>query len=490
MCMMVRDKTKKDTYMCATLINMLNRKELHDNHPQQRKANKWKNDARDGLIVTAIKHEDIDSVKVCEQLIDGRVILWLIDGLQRLSNFDKFKRGLFRLGKSIESPIVYYQQSVFDESGGVMVDEYGNPVMEDIEFDLRGKCYNDLPLELKEKFDNYQIDMVKHLDCTNEEIGYHIRRYNRQTSMNNNETSLTYMDEIGRKVKDISQSHYFFKDCGSYSSVEQNNGTCERVVCESLMAMFHMDNWQKNSKKLGAFLNQNASDEEFDVLKKELDRLGDEVGENYKNTFTSKDSFIWFTLFHRFALLGIDDVKFVEFLDAFHDRLHGEVLHGMSMSYDEINQNRATKDKKVIQKKLDILDALMKDFLHMEDDEFCNESNQSEETVGIEAFIAENVDIDPEAVHSDMEIYNDILDGLEENYILLDSKLREVKNRPSLLAMVAYSIKEDFDLDGWIERYGKENNMYLMNQKQNYLHMVTDYQAYQSALENKRQKEV
>ena len=83
--MMGRDKTKKDTYMCATLLNMFSRRELRKNHPQQRKADKWKSDARDGFIATAIKHEDVDSIKICEQLVDGKVILWLIDGLQRLS---------------------------------------------------------------------------------------------------------------------------------------------------------------------------------------------------------------------------------------------------------------------------------------------------------------------------------------------------------------------------------------------------------------------
>ena len=190
--MMGRDKTKKDTYMCATLLNMFSRRELRKNHPQQRKADKWKSDARDGFIATAIKHEDVDSIKICEQLVDGKVILWLIDGLQRLTVLEKYKKGIFKLGKNVELPIVYYQRP------GKTIDEYGAPVMEDVEFDLREKGYADLPMELKEKFDNYQIDVVKHLDCTDEEIGYHIRRYNRQTSMNHNENSITYMDAIAK----------------------------------------------------------------------------------------------------------------------------------------------------------------------------------------------------------------------------------------------------------------------------------------------------
>ena len=156
--MMVRDKTKKDTYMCATLLNMFGRKELRKNHPQQREADKWKTEARDGFIVTAIKHEDVDSIKICEQIIDDKVILWLIDGLQRLTVLEKFKKGTFKLGKNIESPIVYYQKSV-TKDGEMVLDEYDQPVMEDVEYDLRNKSYSDLPVELKERFDNYQIDV-------------------------------------------------------------------------------------------------------------------------------------------------------------------------------------------------------------------------------------------------------------------------------------------------------------------------------------------
>ena len=144
--MMVRDKTKKDTYMCATLLNMFGRKELRKNHPQQRKADKWKNDARDGFIATAIKHEDVDSIKICEQLVNDKVILWLIDGLQRLTVLEKYKKGAFKLGKNIESPIVYYKVPVIKDGKNVL-DEYGDPVLEDVEFDLREKGYGDLPME-------------------------------------------------------------------------------------------------------------------------------------------------------------------------------------------------------------------------------------------------------------------------------------------------------------------------------------------------------
>lgn len=473
--MMVRDKTKKDTYMCATLLNMFGRKELRKNHPQQRKADKWKNEARDGFIVTSIKHEDVDSIKICEQLIDNKVILWLIDGLQRLTVLEKFKKGIFKLGKNIESPIVYYQKPVV-KNGETVLDEYGDPIMEDIEYDLRNKGYDDLPLELKERFDNYQIDVVKHLDCTDEEIGYHIRRYNRQTSMNNNENSITYMDSIAKKVKDISQNHKFFKDCGGYSTLEKNNGTCERVVCESLMAMFHLENWQKNSNKLGRYLNDNADDGEFDTLKMELDRLEAVVGDNYKTLFTSKDSFLFFTLFHKFTFLCDDDSQFVAFLDEFIDKLHSKHVAESGFSFDDINSNRATKDKSVIMKKLEVLEKLIIEFLHIDVSEY--ENKDTDDEVIIEQFISENTGLGLDDVKIDINFYNKLLDDLEVGTIKDGSKLLNPDNRPSLLALVAYSCKNEVDLEEWLTIYAKENNTYYVDQKKNYIHMVQEFERY------------
>lgn len=472
MYLMVRDKTKKDAYMCATLLNMFQRGELRKNHPQQRKADKWKNDARDGFVVTVLKHEDVDSIKICEQIIDKKVYLWLIDGLQRLTVLERFKKGTFKIGKNIEFPIIYYQKSMTTEDGEAVFDEYGVRVTEDIKYDLRGKGYNELPEELKEKFDNFTIDVVKHLDCTDEEIGYHIRRYNRQSSMNSNETSVTYMDAIAKEVKDISQEHSFFKNCGKFTPSERQNGTCERVVCESLMAMFHLEDWQKNAKKMGAYLNSNTSGEEFNIFKEELSRLEVIIGDNYKKIFTSKDSFLFFALFHKFAVLGLDDKRFAEFLTSFENSLHNKNIEKCdNLSFDDINKNRATKDKSVVQRKINILEVLMKDFLRIKE-------REDQSVMDMESFVSNCVGIDKEQIYSDMDFYNQSLNELLESTVRIESKLRQEENRPSLLSMMVYSYKEDVDLDDWLTEYAANNNIYFIDQHKNFLHMKQDFENY------------
>ena len=71
---------------------------------------------------------------------------------------------------------------------------------------------------------------------------------------------------------------------------------------------------------------------------------------------------------------------------------------------------------------------------------------------------------------------------LENNTIRDGSKLLEVANRLSLLAMVEYSYKNDVDLDDWLEEYAANNNTYFMDQRKNYLHMVNDFRQYQKRM--------
>ena len=99
-----------------------------------------------------------------------------------------------------------------------------------------------------------------------------------------------------------------------------------------------------------------------------------------------------------------------------------------------------------------------------------------------ESFVAEMVDMPAEKVNEEMDCYEETLDGLENNTIRDGSKLLDVANRLSLLAMVAYSYKNDVDLDDWLEDYAAKNNTYYMDQRKNYSHMINDFRQYQKRI--------
>lgn len=471
---LVRDKTKRDAYMCVTLLNMFQRGELRKDHPLQRKSGRWQPVARDGFVATAIKHEDVDSVKICEQIIGDNVVLWLIDGIQRLTTLENYRNGVFKIGQKVEEPVVYYQVACTDDDGNVIKDKNNNIEYRLENFDLRGKAYKDLPIQLKEQFDNFPIDVVKHLDCDDKQVGYHIRRYNRQTSMNATESAVTYMDNVARFVKEVADNNRFFKDCGAYRSCERTNGTIYRIVAESVMVMRYFDNWNKDSKLNGSYLSNHATENDFHVLDENLNRLQEIVPESCYELFNAKNSFIWFGLFEKFKNLDLPDSRFADFLVEFVERLCFESLKiADNKPWTEVDAGKGTKDKRVIQQKMEILEYLMREFLEI--DESIKEYNTDaliEEFFGTE-FSGEDIDQ-----------FEEIFDELTLN-VDNGSRLMDEKNRPSFITLIAYSFKNDMDLDEWLVDYFKNNSTYFVNQKKNYLHMKKDLDEYYHRLEKK-----
>lgn len=67
---------------------------------------------------------------------------------------------------------------------------------------------------------------------------------------------------------------------------------------------------------------------------------------------------------------------------------------------------------------------------------------------------------------------------LDEYDVDKTSRLLEWQNESSMVAIVAYSFKNDIDLDDWIKEYFKNNCGYFSDQKKNYLHMKKDLEEY------------
>ena len=460
--MLGRDKTKKDTYMVKTLLNMFKRKQIDKNHPLQRKPDQWTYEAQSGLVGSVIKGEDIDSIKICEQIISStEFILWLIDGLQRLTVLESYRNNVFKIGKSLEMPYVYYQK------------ENDDGEMETIKYDLRGRYFEDLPEELQDAFDSYAIDVVKHLDCSDEEVAYHIGRYNRQTSMNTNQKNILPMYKVAGFIKKISDNNVFFEECGSYTEIEIRKGVVDRVVSESIMTMFHLDNWTKG-KTMSKFLNENATQKEFEIFESELDRLSKIIDKKTTGKlFNSKNSFIWFAAFHKFTRYGVDDSKFKDFLIAFQNDLHSKTFEEYDNdSFDTYENNKSTKDKKVVLAKLDILDKLMREYLHIEE----TENDEFEESSVLD-FVKNNVN--PDTTEEDIEEYEEFYEDDLKIEVDNSSKLLEESNTKSMLALVAYVMNSNIKLNAfkkWLVDFFDQNNTYKTNQTENYIYMRNSLQ--------------
>ena len=406
----------------------------------------------DGLAVTVLTDDYVPVIILAEE-DNGQI--HIVDGGSRTAAFRMIRYGNHKIKSSVENPIIQYK--------AMSKDENGKTVWEDAEFDIRNKTFDQFPKELQKKFDEYQVDTVVHEHCNKEKIAMYIKRYNEHKAMNANQKMFVYLPTFAEKIRDISKRNFFINNC-VINDNEKDKGMLERVISETVMNMFHFEKWNKNGKKIATYLNENASEDEFNKLDSNLERLEKIITKTTKTLFNSKDSFIWLTLFDKFTQYGLDDTKFGEFLDAFVNELKDKPID--DKLFYTVDEKGSTKDKSVIVDKLHILETLMKEFLHIE---------EVEEVKDILKFVKKNVN--PYITEEDIELYSDILDGLTLE-VDNNTKLLNEDNRPSLLALVGYACKNDIDLDDWIKQWFISNTTYLLDQRKNYEIMKDNLSKY------------
>lgn len=355
------EKSKMEKYNVGSIVRKMNDHTIRFDHPVQRESEQWTPKMKGNLISDILQGNPIPALVLAEQVVNGMSIIWNLDGKQRCTNVYDYINDGFKITKTIRRNIIKYQSIIRDEEGNSVLDENGFPKMEWIEFDLCNKKYSQLPRELQERINEYCFEAVLYLNCSNDDIAYHITRYNEGKPMNQSQKGIIRLgEEYASIVKSISKMP-FFTDCGCYSHKDSRNGTIDRVVTESVMAINYLDHWKKNQEDMCKFLKKNATIEQFDELEDTIERLTDIVMEEHDELFNTKESFIWFTVFTKFKKMKYEDNIFAEFLTAYVNELHSKKIN--DVTYDELKENRSTKDKSVIIKKITHLEQLLNDFL-------------------------------------------------------------------------------------------------------------------------------
>lgn len=452
-------RPRKQTYTLEMYLKK-NKKGDIDNSADVQRNFAWNNEQVNELIVTVLTDDYIPPIILGEE---ENSKLHIVDGGCRTAALRKFREMNYKITSAIENALISYKKK--------KVDEKGNTFYEDAVFDIRNKTYDKLPEELKEKFDEYQIETVIHERCDSAGISRYIKRYNNHVAMNTDQKAFTYIDRFANKIRKIIESK-FFVECGDYSEKDRTKGVVERIVVETMMCMNHFDNWKTQAKAACKYLNENATESEFDRFSDHLRRLGNVVTEDVKGVFDKKDSFIFLTLFDRFTKLGMDDVRFRDFLREFQNSLRESARSRNGLLFDEIDKGAGTKDRQVVLDKLEMLQSLMSGFL-------CGGAGQGERE-SLEVFLARNLDVDVESISEEMDFYKESLDILLERTVKVDSGLRQEQNRPSLLALMVYSYREDVDVDleRWLEEYAARNDTYFADQGKNFRHMKKAFERY------------
>ena len=383
-------KLRKETLTMSMYMEYVKDGDIREDADVQRSSGQWTNEQINELIVTVLTDGYIPPIFIGEDL---NLQKWLLDGLQRTTSLRIFRFGNYKITSAIRNSVIKYREMRKDDKGNPIEDENGDYVWDNCEFDIKGKTYDDLPAELKKQFNRFQIDTVTFEECTMAKMSDLILIYNNHTSMNACQRAVTYISEFARHIKDICERP-FFVDYSNFTEKEKTKGVVERVILESVMCMFHLDNWKKQAKQVATYLNTNSSKDEFKKLEDNLCRLENIITDDIKDIFNSKDSFIWLTLFNKFSDLGIEDEKFAEFLREFKDKLR--YIQVDDKLFDTVDKEGSTKDKKVILEKLHILETLMFEFLHINEED-------TEEVDTVE-FVKENVE---DTTDEDVELYKE-----------------------------------------------------------------------------------
>lgn len=455
-------KIRKQTDTMEQYLHRIRKKEIQNDADAGRHF-VWKKEQINELLVTVLSGEYMPPVVLGE----NGTWLNIVDGTQRSAALNRFRHANYKITSVIGNSLITYEKEVRDENGMIKRDAQGNVIWEEAVYDVRNKMYDNLPKELKKRFCEYLVEMVIYENCDERMMSCYVRRYNNHTALNAEQKAFTRVGSFAGEIREIVNSR-FFRDCSSFTEKEKTKGVPERVVVETIMCSHHLNDWRKQMKTICTYLELHATKEEFERLADELHRLEHIVTDDIKDLFNSRDAFLFLTLFDHFTKLGVKDYRFAEFLRAFQNGLRNTKIKGRV--FDEISGGKRAKDKTVIRSQLKHLQILMKRFLDRE---------ELKETERLEEFLAENVGIDKSVLREDLELYQQSLNDLVDRTIRIDSRLREEENRLSLLAMVAYSYKEDKDLDEWLAQYAQKTDLYDSNPVRNYFLMREDFERYE-----------
>ncbi len=352
-------KIRKETYSLDKYLKLMKAETIRTDQDCQRLSGQWTNNMVGELIATVLTDNYIPPIILGEETTNGITNQWIIDGLQRSSSLSLFRYGNTRIAKNLDEYIITYQRKILDGNGRPKRDGRGNIIGETVEYDIRNKTYNQLPEELKDRFDGYQIECAIHQNCDTTEISKLVRKFNNHVSMNTNQKAFTYIDNFATDIRRVTENR-FFLDIYSGTAKAKINGTYERIIADMVLLCNYSDEYRKESKKNFEWLNENASIYDFESLDKLLTKLTDslEITKGIKALFDVKHAHILVAVFMALVESGHEDKEFGNFLKWFINGGNETMIDGKT--WEGLNDaSHSTREKNIVLGKLDYLVALI-----------------------------------------------------------------------------------------------------------------------------------
>lgn len=490
-------KSKSRTFVVSSIIKKLDKMNLNGEHSQQREF-VWEKVKQYNLISDVLQNNPLPELVFAEQIINNATIIWVIDGKQRCTTLKEYVENKFAIGANVTRYIIQYSEPVKDEDECIVRDDEGNVVYELKEFDIRKKRFKDLPDILKEKLLDYAFNVVYYCNCTDEEIAYHIQRYNSGKPMNVAQKGMTFMGKRNSDaIRNILSMSFFVDGIGAYTPNQFTSSAMSRVVAESIMTTRFLGNWCKKYEDNCKFLESDATADDFEAFKSLVLELEDEIEYSVGKMFNDTDSFLWFGLYAQFKKMGLNCSDFNTFMKEVNKGItrnnNGKIDKKVPMTgicareidgatLDELLRNPSTKDVNIVKTRIDLLAKLACDYFGVEMPEFESESEYMDEELltFTENFINQDIAIETLMLTTDKHSYNDfkpetlsamikwykrygnksmLNDCLSYKSYLEDVEIAETDaNLPLYVYAVKYIFDNDIDIDidEWLLRF-KEN---------------------------------
>ena len=351
-------KIRKQTFSLDQYLKLMKEETIRSDQECQRMSGQWNANMVNELIATVLNDGYIPPIILGEETVNGITRQWIIDGLQRSSSLSMFRYGNTKITKNLDECMITYQRKILDEDGKPKRDEQGEIIWESVEYDIRNKTYEQLPEELKDRFNGYQLETAVHQECDITEISKLVRKYNNHTAMNQAQRAFTYVDAFAGEIRRIIDNR-FFLDMYTCNRNDRKNGTLERIVGDMLLLCNYPDQYKKDTKQGFKWLNENGTISDFEDINNLLTRLmaSVDVTTEVRKLFNSKHAHIFVAAFKAFTESGRNDSEFGKFLEWFVNGGSETEIDGKV--WDILGVDRSTRDAGVVHTKVDYLVALM-----------------------------------------------------------------------------------------------------------------------------------
>ena len=335
----MRKRPRQDTITLLNLLQEVKEEDIRKDADTQRYGYAWKSKrAIADLIKTAITDDYIPAIILGNVHEENQI--YLIDGLQRVTYLSDFRFANYRLPKKMEESCVVYMEKQRN-GNDYFKDDNGNIVMEEKEYDIADKTYDELPKELQKKFNMCQIQTVTFECETMEDLCKLIFKYNNHTPMNSRQKAFSKLINIGCYIRPIIESR-FFADTIEFK--KQFNGTANKLIVDALMLANHKDSWKSSYVKRGEYLDSVATKKEIELFGKHLDQLYENVNvadERIRPFFVrEKNCYIFMAAYEKFLKLEKDDSEFEKFMIYFSENL--------SDTWKELDADRHTENISIV----------------------------------------------------------------------------------------------------------------------------------------------